>query len=92
MLRRLNNLDRSVLSHNGCVVHRQWHLGDTYASVVEHVRWTDDPKDGLHGERVIFWDGANTEVDVEEGVGVALEPAWLNTDGTTAYRPFGSVG
>lgn len=50
-----------------------------------------DLEDLLHREGVVERDGALAEVDVEEGGGVAGEPAGLDTDGATGDGPEGSI-
>lgn len=42
--------------------------------------------------RHVGWDGAETEVDVEEGGFVALEPAGLDAEGAAGGGPVGAVG
>lgn len=40
----------------------------------------------------VFWDFTEAEIDIDQGSGVAWEPARLESDGTTADGPLGSVG
>ena len=53
-------------------------------------------EDGDHGEGHVGWSavgpvGAESEIHVEEGGGVALEPAWLKGDGSAGCGPEGAV-
>ena len=92
MLRRLNNLNRRILPHNRRIINRQRYLRDADTAIIRYVVGPHDAKDGLHGQGVVVGHGADAEVDVEEGVGVALEPARLEADGAAADGPFGAVG
>jgi len=57
----------------------------------------NDLEDRNHGEghvgrSIVRSVGAEAQIDVDEGSGVALEPAWLESDSTTGYGPLGAVG
>lgn len=91
MLRRLNDLDRSLVPNLSCEIRRQRHLRKTPAAVVLLVAGTRNLKDGLHRLGVVEGDLAGAEVDVEEGGGVAGEPAWLDADGAAGDGPFRAV-
>ena len=45
----------------------------------------------MHDERVVARHRAITQVDVDEGRGVAVEPARLYAYGAAGHRPFGAV-
>lgn len=77
MLRQQNNLDRRILPNHCRIVDRQRYMRQTYRSRVNRIRGPRDPEDGLHDHREVFGQGAVAQVDVEQGFGVAVEPAGL---------------
>ena len=91
MLRSLNNLNGRIVAYDSREVGRERYLRQTDAAVVQKIVGPRDAEHGLHDERVIQRDGAFAQVDVDEGVGVAVEPAWLHADGSTCYGPLGAV-
>lgn len=91
MLRRLHHLNGCIIAYLRRVIRRQGHLREAEAAVVLLVRRAEDLEDLLHGEGVVLWNGAFAQVDVEEGGGVAGEPAGLDADGAAGDGPQCSV-
>lgn len=91
MLSRLDDLYRRIVPHDGGVVDRQWHLRETETAIIQCVAGAGDFKHGHHVQGVIEGNGPVAEVDVEEGGGMAGEPARLQPDSTTGDGPFGTV-
>lgn len=91
MLCYLDDLDCGIVPYYRCVVCWKWDLRYADTAVVCEVVWTNDSEYRLHRQRIVAWYSAVTEVNVHESVRVALEPAWLNTDGAAANGPFGAV-
>lgn len=93
---RLYDLDGRVVAylHGGVCWERD--LWQTEGAGVGPLAGTGDLKDGHHGEghvggAAVGAVGAEAKVDVEEGGGVALEPAGLDGDGAAGYGPEGAV-
>ena len=78
---RLHNLNGRIPPHNRRIIRRQRHLRQTKRARIRLLCGARDLEDGHHGEGHVGWEGAVAEVDVEEGGGVALEPAGLEGDG-----------
>lgn len=91
MLRRLDHLDGGVLPDHGGEVDRQRNLRQAETSVIQEIVRPGDFEHGLHGQGVVNRDSAFAKVDVEECVEVAVEPAWLDTDGAAGDRPEGAI-
>lgn len=90
---RLNDLNSRQITHldiDGVV--RQRHLGQAEGAGVGVAGGTDDLEGREHGEGDVGWLRAEAHVDVDEGGGVAGEPAGLDSDGAAVYGPFGAVG
>lgn len=97
MNRRLHHLDRRIVSHIHRRIRGQRHLWQTKGSRVGILARADDLHDGGHGERhvlrtIVGTIGAKTEIDVEEGRGVALKPTGLHGDGAAVNWPEGAIG
>lgn len=93
MHRRLHNLDSSIHSRGYAQVRWQPHLRQTHPQPrVRLVGWPDDLEHGLHDVRVVWRDGAQPDVDVDEGRLVPAEPAGLEGDGAACRGPFRAVG
>lgn len=92
MSRRLNDLNSRQITHINRQTGRQGNLGQTECARVRVRGGTDDLEGREHWAAHVLWYGAETEIEVEEGCGVALEPAWLNGDGAALDRPFCAVG
>lgn len=101
MHRRLHNLNRSIIPHIHRRIRREGNLRQTKRSRIRSLAWPSDLEHWHHGERHVWGTAergiifrtivAESEVDVEEGGGVALEPAGLDGDGAAGYRPVGAV-
>lgn len=92
MFRRLNDLNSRQITHVHRQTSRQRNLRKTECARVR-VRGGSDNLEGRdHWVAHVWWHGTETEVEVEEGCGVTLEPAWLNGDGAALGRPFCAVG
>lgn len=95
MLRCLNHLDRNVVSDVEGQVRWQWHLRQAECPVVGDVVGADDLEGWHHNVRHVWWRdlarSVDADVDVEECVVVALEPAWLDGEGTAFDWPECSV-
>lgn len=96
MLRNLHNLDGGIITGLDRGVCRQRHLGDADCARVGIRRGTDD-LDGRHhrvahvrrtAARAV---GAETQVDVDEGGLVALEPARLKCNRAAQGGPIGPI-
>lgn len=92
MLRRLNNLNRSIVPHTRRIIRRQRHLRQTKSAIILHIRGSYDGEDGQHRVAVVQWLVAVAHVEVELGEGVAGEPAGLDGDGAAFDGPFCAVG
>jgi len=89
--RGLNDLDCGVVAH----VDRQvgWY-GDLWQADRARVglgRGANDLEGRNHDVRHVRWNCSQAQVHVDEGRGVALEPAWLDGDGAAADGPFGAI-
>lgn len=91
MSRRLNDLNGRQITHVHRQTGRQWNLGQAECARVRVRGWSDDLEGREHRIAHIWGYGAETEIEVEEGCGMALEPAWLNGDGATLNRPLRAV-
>ena len=93
MLRQHNHLNRRIVADLRLIVCRRRHLRKADARPrVGIVGGADDAGDGQHGVRHVARVGADAEVDVEQGLVVAGEPAGLEGDGAAADGPGGAVG
>jgi hypothetical protein len=93
---RLDDLNRRIITHIHRRIHRQRHLRQAERAWIRILAWPDNLEDWNHGERHVGWStvwavGAESQVHVEEGCGVALEPTGLEGDCSAAYGPFCSV-
>lgn len=86
-----NDLDRRMVADIDSDVGREGNLREAKRSRVRVVRWTDDLERRKHRVAHVRWDGSQSQVDVEEGRFVALEPAWLDRYRSAANGPFGSI-
>ena len=96
MYRRLDHLNGSVIAHVDSLVGGEGNLRETEGAGVRVFGGADDLEDGHHGEghvwrTVVGAAGAEAHVHVEEGGGMALEPAGLEGDGAAADGPEGAV-
>ena len=87
MDRRLDHLNGGIPADHGGIIRGQRHLRQTEGAGVRLAGGAGDLEDGLHGQRHVGWEGAVAQVDVEEGGGVALEPAGLDGDGAARDGP-----
>lgn len=87
MLRRLDDLDRSVVADDRRVVDRQRHLWEAYATGEGIVRWPHYLEDGLHYHIVVGWNRIVAKVDVHERVRVPAEPSGLDSYSAACHRP-----
>lgn len=97
MNRNLDNLDRRIVPHIHRRIRWQRHLWQTECPWVRILRWANDLEYGDHGEGHVGWSlvgsvGAESEVDVEERCGMALEPSGLDGDGSAGGGPHCAVG
>ena len=92
MFCRLNDLNGRQITHIHRQTGRQRNLGQTECARIRVRGGTDDLEGREHWVAHVLRYGAETEIEVEEGCGVALEPAWLNGDGAALDRPFCAVG
>lgn len=92
MSRRLNDLNSRQITHIHCQTGWQRNLGQTECAWVRVRGGSDDLEGREHRVAHIWGYGAETEIEVEEGCGMALEPAWLNGNGAALDRPFRAVG
>lgn len=92
MLGGLDQLDRGVVTRADGDIGRQGHLGQTHGTGVRVVCRADDQEGRDDGVAHIGGDLAEADIDVDQGSGVAWEPARLEGDSTTADGPLGSVG
>ena len=91
MLSSFDDLDCGILTDLGRIICRHWHLWQAYTTGIELVRGSDDLEDRLHDHVEVRWQGANTEVDIHECVGVAAEPSRLESYGAAPNGPEGTV-
>lgn len=92
MFRRLNDLNSRQITHIHGQAGRQRNLGQTKCARVRVCRGPDNLEGREHRVAHVWWHGAETEIEVEEGCGMALEPAWLNGNGAALDRPLCAVG
>ena len=92
MHRRLDDLNGCLVAGLNGGVGREGHLRQTDGAWVGVPGGADDLEGRHHVEGHVERDLAEAHVDVEEGGGVALEPAGLDGDGAAADGPFGSIG
>ena len=92
MLGRLNDLDRRMITHLDTRVGWEGHLWEAPSARVGFVGGADELDAVHHDIRHVGRDGAEAHVDVDEGRGVAGEPAGLEGEGAAGYGPFGAVG
>lgn len=93
---KLNNLDGGVVAGRDGGVGRQRDLGQAHRARVGVLGWAEDLEGRDHGEAhvpgaIVGTVGAEAHVDVEEGCGVALEPARLEGDGAACRGPVCAV-
>lgn len=91
VLSSLDDLDGGILPHSGGIVGRKRHLGHADAAVVPFIVRARDAEHGLHDQGVVQGRGAFAQVDVDEGLRMATEPARLEADGTPFHRPLGAI-
>ena len=93
---RLYDLNRRIITDFHRRIRRQWHLRQAERAWIRILAWSNNLEDWNHGERHVGWSAvwavcAESQVHVEEGCGVALEPAGLEGDCSAAYGPFCSI-
>ena len=91
MLSSLDDLDGGVLPHDGGIVGRKRHLGHADAAIVPFIVRARDAEHRLHDQGVVQGRSAVAQVDVDEGLRMAAEPARLDADGAAFYRPLGAI-
>lgn len=89
---QLDNLDGSIVASLDGRICWQWDLRQAERARVRVLAGTDDLEGGNHGEAHVLWAAAGSicseaQVHVQEGGRVALEPAWLKSNGTTCCWP-----
>lgn len=92
----LDHLDGGVVAGLDGRVARQRHLGQADGARVGVLAGAENLEGRHHGEAHVLGTaagavGAEAHVDVEEGRGVALEPAWLEGDGAACCGPVSPV-
>jgi hypothetical protein len=97
MKRRLHDLNRRIIPDIDRRVRREGHLWEAESARVRVLVGPDDLEYAGHGEGHVGGTaagtvGAEAEIDVEEGGGMALEPAGLYGDGAAFEGPQGAVG
>ena len=92
MHRALDHLNRSIPPFHRRIIRRQRHLRQTKRARVRQARGAGNLEDGHHGQGHVGRERSVAQVDVEEGGGVALEPARLNGDGSAGEGPECAVG
>lgn len=93
---KLNNLDGGVVAGRDGGVGRQGHLWQAHRARVGVLAGPQDLEGRDHGEAhvpgaIVGTVGAEAHVNVEEGGGVALEPARLEGDGAACCGPVCAV-
>lgn len=91
MLGSLDDLDGGILPHGGGIVGRKRDLGHADAAIVPFIVWARDAEHGLHDQGVVQGRSAVAQVDVDEGLRMATEPARLEADSAPFDRPFGAI-
>lgn len=93
---KLDNLDRSVIAGLDGGVCREGHLREADGARIRVLAGAKDLEDGNHGEGHV--DGtavgpvaAEAHVGIHHCLGVALEPAWLEGEGTTRRGPVSAI-
>ena len=92
MDRRLDDLDRRVVADLDRRINGEGDLRETECSWIRVLGRADELDAVEHRIRHVGWDGAEPEIDVDVGGGVALEPAGLEGDGAAFDGPFRAVG
>lgn len=92
----LNDLDGGVVARLDGGVAGQRHLGQADGARVGVLGWAQDLEGADHGVAHVLGPaagavGAEAQVHVDEGRGVALEPAGLEGDGAAGRGPVGAV-
>jgi hypothetical protein len=91
MLRGFDHLDGGVVARFDTNIGRQGDLGNTDRPGVGVVGRAGDLERGDHGMAHVGGHGAQTQIDVDQGRRVTLEPARLERDGAAVDRPFGAI-
>src|SRR3569833_1879109 len=84
---RLNNLDGSQIALLGSYAGGQRHLWEAHRSRIRVIAGPRDLEHWNHGERVVCWLRAESQVDVDERRLMALEPTGLKSHGTAVDGP-----
>jgi len=88
---RLDDLNGGIIADLDARIDGQRDLGQTEGAGVGACAGAVHLEDGDHGVGHVDGDGAEAEVDVEEGGQVAGVPARLDGDGAAGYGPEGAV-
>lgn len=96
MLSQLNNLNRRHIARLDSRPSRKRHLRQAHSSRVGVIRRSHEHKRLEHNVRHVWRAavgpvGAVSEVDLELGLEVAAEPAWLEGDGAAGGGPVCAV-
>jgi hypothetical protein len=96
VLSQLNNLNRRLIARLDSRACRKRHLRQAHSSRIRIVRRSQKHKRLEHDVRHVWRTtvgsvGAVSEVDLELGLQVAAEPAWLEGDGAAGGGPVCAV-
>lgn len=92
MLGGLDQLNCGIVARADGDIGRQGHLGQTHGTGVRVIGRADDLEGWDNRVAHVVGDFTEAEVDIDQGSGVAWEPARLEGDSTTADGPLGTVG
>jgi hypothetical protein len=88
---RFNDLNSSIIADVVGYVGWQWYLWKAECTRVHVVYWSCELENWDHGVRVVQWLGSESNVDVNEGCLMSIEPAWLEGDCSSGDGPFRSI-
>jgi hypothetical protein len=92
MLRRLHNLQCRIVPTSHRDIRGKRHLRQAHIQRrIRIITRSRDLEDREERMRVVGWDGAETDVDVEVSGFMAGEPAGLKGDGAAGERPVGAI-
>ena len=91
VLSSLDDLNGGILPHDGGIVGRKRHLGHADAAIVPFIVRARDAEHGLHDQGVVQGRSAVAQVDVDQGLRMAAEPARLEADGAPFHRPLSAI-
>lgn len=87
----LDDLDGGVVADVDRDVWWDGDLREAETTRVVQIRGTSDLEDRNHVVGHVERLGAQSQIDVEEGELMTVEPTWLDGNGASAYGPLGSV-